>query len=172
MHAPIFVRELSEQERARLATGLRAASAFTMGRAQIVRLSAAGRRPRAIAQDLGCAVQTVRNAIHAFNIAGVASLTAGSSRPKSAAPVLGGAELERLRVLLHRSPRTFGHAKSTWTLDLLARVAHAEGLSPTVLSAETIRQALLRLGVGWKRAKRWLTSPDPAYAQKKGAATG
>jgi hypothetical protein len=24
----------------------------------------------------------------------------------------------------------------------------------------------LRLGVGWKRAKRWLTSPDPAYAQK------
>ena len=44
-------------------------------------------------------------------------------------------------------------------------------MSPTVLSAETIRQALLRLGVGWKRAKRWLTSPDPAYAQKNAAAT-
>jgi transposase len=172
MHAPIFVRELSGAERARLATGLRATSGFTMRRARIVLLSAAGRRPRAIAQDLGCAVQTVRNAIHAFNIAGAASLTAGSSRPKSAAPVLGGAALERLRALLHRSPRTFGHAKSTWTLDLLARVAHAEGLCPTVLSAETIRQALLRLGVGWRRAKRWLTSPDPAYAQKNVAATG
>jgi hypothetical protein len=30
----------------------------------------------------------------------------------------------------------------------------------------------LRLGVGWKRAKRWLTSPDPDYARKKVAATG
>ena len=39
-------------------------------------------------------------------------------------------------------------------------------MSPTVLSGETVRQALLRLGAGWKRAKRWLTSPDPAYAQK------
>ena len=40
-----------------------------------------------------------------------------------------------------------------------------------MLSSETIRQALLRLGVSWKRAKRWLTSPDPGYARKKGAAT-
>jgi hypothetical protein len=51
-------------------------------------------------------------------------------------------------------------------------VAQAEGLSASVLSIETIRQALLRLEVGWKRAKRWLTSPDPAYAQKNAAATG
>ena len=103
---------------------------------------------------------------------GLAALTAGSSRPKSAAPVLGEAELERLRAILHQPPRAFGHARSTWTLALLARVAHGQGLSPTVLSGETIRQALLRLGVGWKRAKRWLTSPDPAYAQKNAAATG
>ena len=30
-----------------------------------------------------------------------------------------------------------------------------------------IRQALKRLGVGWTRAKHWLTSPDPEYAAKK-----
>jgi len=46
-----------------------------------------------------------------------------------------------------------------------------QGLSATVLSGETIRRALPRLGVGWKRAKRWLTSPDPAYVRKKVAAT-
>ena len=86
--------------------------------------------------------------------------------------MLGEAELERLRAILHRSPRAFGHARSTWTLTLLAEVAHAEGLSPSVLSAETIRQALLRLELGWKRAKRWITSPDPAYAQKNAAAIG
>ena len=171
MHPPIFVRELSRAERAQLEAGLRAPSAFTVRRAQIVLLSAAGQRPRVIAQGLCCAVQTVRNGIRAFNAAGLAALAAGSSRPKSAAPVLDGAKREHLRAILHQSPRVFGHARSTWTLALLARVAHAQGLSATVLSAEAIRQALLRLGVNWRRAKHWLTSPDPAYARKKAGAT-
>ena len=172
MHPPIFVREPSDAERARLEAALRASDAFTVRRAQIVLASAEGRRPRTIARDLRCATQTVRNGIRAFNATGSAALTAGSSRPKSAAPVLGEVELERLRAIPHRPPRAFGHARSTWTLDLLAREAHGQGLSPTVLSAETIRQALLRLGVGWRRAKHWLTSPDPAYAPKNAAATG
>ena len=170
MHPPIFVRELSSAERAQLEANLRAASAFTVRRAQIVLLSAAGRPSRAIAQGLCCAVQTVRNAIRAFNRCGLAALRAGSPRPKSAAPVLDQAELERLRAILHQSPRAFGHARSTWTLALLAQVAHEQGLSATVLSQETIRRALVRLEVGWKRAKRWLTSPDPAYAHKKAGA--
>jgi transposase len=171
MHPPIFVRELSGAERTQLEASLRAASAFTVRRAQIVLLSASGRPPRAIAEGLCCARQTVRNAIRAFNAKGLAALTAGSSRPKSAAPVLDEPKLEQLRALLHQSPRAFGQAKSTWTLTLLAQVVHEQGVSPVQLSSETVRQALLRLGVGWKRAKRWLTSPDPAYARKKAAAT-
>jgi transposase len=170
MHPPIFVRELRGAERAQLETSLRAASAFTVRRAQLVLLSAAGRPPRAIAQGLCCAVQTVRNAIRACNCRGLAALCAGSPRPKSAAPVLDQAALERLRAILHQSPRAFGHARSTWTLALLAQVVHGQGLSTTVLSQETIRRALRRLEVGWKRAKRWLTSPDPAYAHKKAGA--
>ena len=162
MHPPIFVREPSGAERAQLEASLRAPNAFTVRRAQIVLLSAAGQRPRAIAQGLCCAVQTVRHGIRAFNTTGLAALTAGSSRPRSAAPALDGAKRERLRAILHQSPRAFGHARSTWTLALLARVAHAQGLSATALSPETIRQGLLRLGVSWRRAKRWLTSPDPA----------
>ena len=42
MHPPIFVRELSSAERDQLGAALRAASAFTVRRAQIVLLSAAG----------------------------------------------------------------------------------------------------------------------------------
>jgi transposase len=171
MHPPIFVREPSDAERAQLEASLRAPNAFTVRRAQIVLLSAAGQRPRAIAPGLCCAVQTVRNGIRAFNAAGLAALTAGSSRPRSAAPVLDAAKREQLRAILHQSPRAFGHARGTWTPALLARVAHAQGLSPAVLSPETIRQALLRLAVSWRRAKRWLTSPDPAYARKKAGAT-
>src|SRR3954466_3342419 len=169
MHSPIFVREPSAEERARLEAALRASDAFTVRRAQIVLLSADGHRPREIARGLRCAVQTVRNGIRAFNAGGVAALEAGSSRPKSAAPVLGEAALGRLRAILHQPPRAFGHARGTWTLALLAEAARAEGLSEAVLSVETVRRALLRLGVGWKRAERWLTSPDPAYAQKTSA---
>jgi transposase len=171
MHPPIFAREPSGAERAQLEAGLRAPSAFTVRRAQIVLLSAAGRRPSEIARGLCCAVQTVRNGIRAFNAGGLAALSAGSSRPRSAAPVLDGAKRERRRAILHQSPRAFGRARGTWTLALLAQVAHEQGLSPTVLSPETIRQALLRPEVSWRRAKRWLTSPDPAYARNKAAAT-
>src|SRR3954452_4800231 len=109
MHPPIFVREPRGAERARLEAGLRAWDAFTVRRAQIVLASAEGRRPRAIARYLPCATQTVRNGIRAFNATGPEALTAGSSRPRSAAPVLGEAERERLRAILHQPPRAFGH---------------------------------------------------------------
>ena len=171
MHPPIFVRDLDGAERAQLEASLRAPRAFTVRRAQIVLLSAAGRRPSEIARGLCCAVQTGRNGIRAYTADGGAALTAGSSRPKSAAPALDGAELEHLRAMMHQSPRAFGQAKSVWTLALLAQAAHEQGLSATVLSAETIRQAVSRLAVSWRRAKRWLTSPDPAYARKKTVAT-
>ena len=142
MHPPIFVRELRGAERAQLETSLRSRSAFTVRRAQIVLLSVSGQPPRAIATGLCCAVQTtVRNAIRAFNARGLAALTAGSSRPKSAAPVLDGARLERLRTILHQSPRAFGQAKSTWTLTpswrrsrTLRQQRCRRGLSPTVLA--------------------------------------
>ena len=35
------------------------------------------------------------------------------------------------------------------------------------VSIETIRLALGRLGIGWRRAKHWITSPDPDYVRKK-----
>ena len=47
-----------------------------------------------------------------------------------------------------------------------------QGLTPSQVSIENIRQALKRLGVRWQRAKAWITSPDPHYARKKSVATG
>src|SRR3954452_25322438 len=70
MHPPIFVREPSAEERARLEAALRASDAFTVRRAQIVLLRADGHRPREIARGLRCAVRTVRNGIRAFNAGG------------------------------------------------------------------------------------------------------
>ena len=77
-----------------------------------------------------------------------------------------------LRALLHQSPRTLGKPTSLWTLPLAAQVCFENGWTPRRVSGETVRRVLKRLGVGWKRAKHWLVSPDPEYARKKKCATG
>jgi hypothetical protein len=94
-------------------------------------------------------------------------------KPKASAhPELDGVACERLRALLHLSPRDFGKPTSLWTLGLVAQVAFAQAITSRPISDESVRQALVRMGIGWKRAKRWITSPDPAYLRKKGRATG
>jgi transposase len=167
MQTPIFVRPLTADERATLETGLRSPSAFTVRRCQILLASAAGQSSPTIARQLHCTDQTVRNTIHAFQQRGLAVLRPLSSRPHATATIFDGGTCESLRALLHQSPRRFGQPTSRWTLALAAEVSFAEGLTPRLVSDEAIRVALRRLGVSWKRAKHWITSPDPAYARKK-----
>jgi transposase len=172
MRPPIFVRPLTEVERQQVQAGLRSADAFTLRRSQIVLASARREPVPRIAQELGCGEQTARNAIHAFNTHGGAALRPGSSRPHTIQAAFAPDQAERLRALLHQSPRTFGRPTSWWTLELAAQVSFEQGLTTERVSGETIRATLTRSGVGWKRAKRWLVSPDPAYARKKARATG
>lgn len=167
----MYVRQLTLEERQQLEAGLHSSDAFTLRRCQILLASARGQRPAQIARQLSCATQSVRNAIHAFHIRGLAALSARSRRPKRTRAVLDAAKGEQLRALLHERPRAFGRPRSTWTLRLAADVCWERGLTPYPVSIETIRQALKRLGVNWRRAKRWITSPDPQYALKKSTAT-
>jgi transposase len=173
MKPPIFVRELSENEREGLQAGVRSKDAFVMRRAQILLASARGESPPKIAATLGCASQTARNAIRAFNQRGMDALTPGSSTPKRVYSAFDAESAERLREMLHRSPREFGYETSLWTLEMAAEAAFEEGLTERRVSGETLRATLSRLlGIRWLRAKRWITSPDPLYERKKGGATG
>ena len=172
MKPPLFVRGLSDAERRALHAGLRSREAFTLRRAQILLASADGQRSSAIAARVGCSVGTVHNAIRAFAAEGAACLTEKKHGPKDARPILDEAQADPLKGILHQSPRRFGKTRSTWTLDLLADVAFEQELTPRRLSHEAVRQAVKRLGHGWKRAKQWITSPDPAYARKKKRGTG
>jgi transposase len=172
MQTPLLVRPLTADERATLETGLRSRSAFTVRRCQMLLASAEGQSTTTIAHALRCTEQTVRNAIHAFHQRGLAMLQPQSSRPHTMAVIFDAGACESLRALLHQSPRVFGKPTSLWTLQLAAEVSYTQGLTPSLVSAETIRLALRRLGVSWKRAKHWITSPDPAYARKKTDATG
>jgi transposase len=167
MKEPIFVRSLTSSERTTLRAGLRSPQAFTLRRSQTLLLSAEGKTPRQIARQLGCTDQTVRNVIRAFEAEGVSCLEQKSSRPKTVKPELDEAKYEKLRALLHQSPRTFGKTRSTWTLNTVAEVCFSTHLTARLVSDETIRVALRRMGVSWQRARDWITSPDPAYARKK-----
>ena len=171
MQTPLFVRPLTADERATLETGLRSASAFTVRRCQLLLASAERQPTTTIARDLRCTDQTVRNTLHAFHQRGLAVLRPRSSRPHTTAAIFTPGVCEALRALLHQSPRMFVKPTSRWTLALAAEVSFAEGLTPRLVSDEAIRVALRRLRVSWKRAKHWITSPDPAYARKKNGAT-
>jgi transposase len=163
----MFIRPLSPVEQRGLQAGLHASEAFTLRRSQILLASSRRQRPSEIARNLGCATQTVRNTLHAFEQRGLASLKPESSRPKTIHAEFDQQKCEALRAMLHQSPRTYGKDTSLWTLALAAQVCQELGLTTHQVSVETIRLALKRLGVGWQRAKHWITSPDPAYARKK-----
>lgn len=171
MKAPVFVRPLTADEHRAVTDGLHSPDACVLRRCQIVLASARGERAPRIAQQLGCSDQTVLNVITAFNTRGLACLSRGSCVAHTITRAFDDAAAAQLQALLHRSPRDFDLPTSLWTLDLLADVSFAEGLTSTRVSGETVRATLVRLGIRWKRAKHWITSPDPGYARKKGGAT-
>ena len=154
-------------ERATLQTGLRSPSALTVRRCQRLLASAEGQTTTLIARHLRGPDQTGRNSMHAFHQRGRAVLPPRSSRPHSTAPIFEAGTCAALRALLPQRPRPFGQPTRRWTLALAAAVSFAQGLTPRPVSADTIRLALRRLGVTWKRAQHGLSSPDPASARKQ-----
>ena len=172
MRRPIYVRPITDAERQVLESGLRSKDTFVLRRCQILLASGRGEQAPGIAESVGCNDQTVRNVIRAFDLRGTDALKRGSHRPRTIEVTFDNERSERLKSLLHQSPREFGKDTSVWTLQLAADVSFERGLTEEQVSDETIRQAMKRLGVGWKRAKRWITSPDPEYARKKVSATG
>ena len=78
MKHPVYVRPVTDAERAQLVAGLRSSDAFVHRRSQILLASARGEQAPQIARHLGCDAQTVRNDIVAFNARGPAALRRGS----------------------------------------------------------------------------------------------
>src|SRR5437763_4781073 len=163
----LYVRSLTDAERQVLQDSLRSPDAFVLRRAQIVLASAAGERSGQIAPRVGFTTQGVHDVIHAFNERGLDVLRPGAHHPGGVVSAFDTPRALALRDLLHQSPRLFGQDASLWTLGLADRVAYEQGLTATRVSGVTIRNTLARMGVRWRRAKEWITSPDPEYARKK-----
>lgn len=172
MTKPIFARQPTADEQPVLQAALRTHDAFAARRAHIILASAAQQPASYIAQQWHCSSQAVREAIHAWQQSGLACLQRGSNRPLSAQPLLDSTKAEAIRAILQQSPRAFGLDHSLWSLARLALVWQQQGLTANVVSLETVRQALKRLGLKWRKARRHITSPDANYALKKNDATG
>ena len=172
MKPPLYLGPLSSKQHQQLKRGLRSRDGFKLRRCQILLASARGERPSQIAVQVGCTAQTVRNTLRAYRADPAGCLQARSPRPNHPALRLEESKGDRLRALLHESPRAFGKTTRWWTLTRLAEVCCEQGLTSGPVSIESIRRALQRMGVSWKRAKHWITSPDPRYALKKSSATG
>lgn len=168
----MFVHMLSQDERAVLVDALRSKDAFALRRAQVLLASSNGQKASQIAATYGCSDQAVRNIIRDYEARAQEALKPLSKARKDQQPIFDQSKLEALQALLHRSPRDFNKERSLWSLQLAATVAHEQHLTPYVVSIETIRNALKRLNVGWKRAKHWITSPDPDYEHKKNDCSG
>src|SRR5215208_3645197 len=153
---PLLVRELSDPERHALQAGLRSSDGVTVLRGHILLASSRGDTAPVIAQAIGCSPQAVRNVLRGFETRGLAVVAMQSRRPHTAAKLFDAERSQRLKALLHQSPRQFGKARSTWTLALAAEVCAEHGITAERVSLETIRDALQRLGVGWRRAKLWI----------------
>ena len=164
---PLYVRDLSEEEKQALQAGLQSGAAFTMRRCQILLHSANGFKARQIAERLLCSDETVRVAIHAFHEEGLTCLEERSHRPHSATFSFNDVGLARLPDIVASSPRAYGQEHSLWSLERLAQVCHTEGLTETVVSYETMRDAVHRADIDWKRARKRMQSTDPAYEIKK-----
>jgi transposase len=167
MKPPLYVRQVTEEEKEEIEKGLKAKEGFKVRRSQMIKLSSERKRVKEIGQILGCSGQAVREAIREFGSRGVKSLDQQSNRPKSAKKEIGEQDLGKLKELVNESPRKYGKKQSQWTLPILAEVSYEKGITKRLMSDESIRLAIKRLGINWKRAKEWITSPDEGYERKK-----
>ncbi len=165
--ATVFVRTLTAHEEQELASivrrGRRAMSSVTMRRAFIVWRSAGGVRASEIARACGAAPDRVREVIHAFNRAGMASLAPrwAGGRPRR---ITQGMREEIVRVATTR-PQLLKEPYTRWSL----RTLRAYLLRTKVvrrISIERLREILHEEKVCIQRTRSWKRSPDPDFDAK------
>lgn len=168
-------RDAAEDHQVRKLARSRHAPADWRLRAQMILQSWNGLRTTAIAADLCCHPQTVRERIFRFNAEG---LDGFGQRPGAGRrPRLTEAERSALVALVQTAPPgqlvrqpdgvleadkpdQAGH----WTLDALVVAAHDQGIQ---ISRSQIRRILRAEGVRWRHVRSWATSTDPEFGPKE-----
>jgi transposase len=124
-----------------------------------------GLRTAAVAEELGCHPQTVRERFHAFNERGLDGL--GMKPGSGRKPRLTEAERSAVIALVASPPPgrlitysdgtlapagSEGGDVSEWSLDALAAAAQAQGIQ---IGRSQVRRILRQEGVRWRRPHSW-----------------
>lgn len=169
----IYARSITEEERKALRGGLKSSDGVVVRRSQVIMMSAdEGLKAQAIAERVGYSDETVRQVIQGFNQEGITAMYPKSSARPDDQRAFKDAARKQLRVMVHQSPRDFGCESSVWTCALLAEVSYRQGLTDRVVHPDTVAETLHQMGIDWKKAKRYIQSPDEHYTRKKSDVTG
>lgn len=164
----LYARQPTEEERKELEAGLKSNTALTVRRCQMIISSADEHlKVNVIGQRVGRSGQTVRDVLNAFNHTGIACIYPQAVGRQDDQRAFDDVAREQLRSLIVCSPRDFGYDTSVWTLELLADASYVQGLTEDRVHFDTVSETLMQMGLGWKRAKRTIQSPDPNYGGKK-----
>lgn len=164
--------EAEERQVRRLARS-RHAPGDWIRRATMIARSWDGLRTTAIAAELGCHPQTVRERLARFNAEGLDGLgdRPGAGRKRR----LGEAERSRIMALVRTAPPGRlvwdGHRMvaprpdepAHWSLAALAEAAQARGIR---IGRSQVRRILKAEGVRWRPPRSWAQSQDPDFAPK------
>jgi transposase len=169
-----------EERKVRKLAGARHAPGDWILRARMIVASWRGLHTTAIAAELGCHPQTVRERLERFNAEGLDGL--GDRPIPGRPPRLTEDERSVIIALARGDPPgrlvrgpdgALGAAEEagppTWTLDSLTEVAREKGIE---VHRSQVRRILLREGVRWRHTHSWATSTDPEFAPKGRRSSG
>lgn len=166
--------DAEEERKVRKLAASRHAPGDWIRRARMVARSWDGLRTGAIAAELGCHPQTVRERLARFNAEGLGGLgdRPGAGRKRRLT------EAERGRILALASatppgkllPRSEGPmvardeaGDAHWTLDALVAAAAERGIA---VKRSQIRRIFRAEGKRWRRTRSWAESRDPDFSPK------
>ncbi len=117
---PVFVREITCEEKRGIEKYLRSKDACQMKRSQILLASSRGLTTFEIAKLLGLSAEYARQIINRFNEQGVACIARSRRVASSPKKLFDAAKCEQVKAILHSSPRQQGKDTSVWTMKLVA----------------------------------------------------
>src|SRR5262249_45211112 len=166
--------DVMEERQVRKLAGSRHAPGDWIRRAQMIARSWDGLRTAALARELQCHPQTVRERIARFNGEGLDGL--GDRPGPGRKPRLTEAERSVIVELVATAPpgRLLTPADGSlvaadpereahWTLDALTTAARERGIA---VGRSQVRRILVREGARWRPPRPWATSTDPEFSPK------
>ena len=172
--------DAEEERKVRKLAGSRHGPADWVMRARMIVASWDGARTSAIAAQLGCHMQTVRERFARFNAEGLDGLgdRPGAGRKRRISELQRGRIIALARAVPPGRPqRTAGGdlvaadeaGPAHWTLDSLTAAARAEGIQ---VARSQVRRILLAERVRWRHPRSWAVSTDADFAEKGRRSSG